>query len=89
MTAKELWDECYDAYMKCPQARPILEDQIELGWGEYGKIRNGTMDDVIAYWRSPYTVGGRMLWNTGYGVYVSDEAKCLINPEINKRYIVV
>lgn len=89
MTAKELWDECYGAYLKCPQATQFWDDQIEFGWGEYGQMRNGTIDDVIAYWRSPYTIGGTMLWDKGYGVYVSDEAKCLINPEMKKRYIIV
>ena len=89
MTAIELWDECYDAYMECPQARAFWPDQIELGWGKYEDMRNGTIEEVIAYWKSPYTIGGKMLWKTGYGAYVSDEAKALIDPEVPKNIIVV
>ncbi|MDR9847054.1 hypothetical protein [Herbaspirillum huttiense] len=68
-TAKELNKACIRAASECPQYDPPEKDQKELVRGSLvnvAKLHKAGRDAVRAYWTNDRTIGGSVLWMSGY-----------------------
>lgn len=69
MDAHYVNEACMAACDECPQHRGFDDDQRELGGGVYTNVANlhkKGIAAVIKYWRDPQTIGGGLLWDSGY-----------------------
>jgi len=78
-----LWDAFYEAYLECPQATELEDDQSEEWWGGYKKIKK-SITKTINYWLSEDSIGGSVLWNCGYYKALPKDFLDTIN-EFNKE----
>lgn len=68
-TAKDVHDACQAAAEQCPQFDGFDEDALELVNGKtvpVGQLHTQGIEAVIAYWCNPATVGGALLFESGY-----------------------
>lgn len=82
--AQDLHDACIAACEQCPQHRGFDSGEFELLNGRYTdvtKLPSKGIAAVVQYWRDPATIGGGLLWKSGY-------SECL-DPQYNELFSTV
>lgn len=82
MDATELHNECITACMECPQFQGFDDDSRELLRGrsvEVNALPSKGLAALLWYWSMTDSIGGELLWESGYASALSDEARDMLD----------
>jgi hypothetical protein len=78
--AQYIHDACIQAVEQCPQFGTFETDSLEQVGARSIKpddLANMGVGTVVAYWRTPQSIGGSMLWEGGYADLLSPDVRKL------------